>query len=265
MTFMSNHAADSPSPETSSPLLSLPMLDQVLPSNHRLPWQMNPAEQAMMIYLLERIRPKVAIEIGTRFGGSLQVIAQYAERVYSLDIDPEVTRRLQGRFPNVEYLIGPSDQTLPALVERLQREQEEVGFVLVDGDHTARGVCQDINHLLRMKPLVPIHILMHDTMNAVVRKGLTSADWQSCPYVHHVELDFVPGGVSRQPGFEGQLWDGFALAILKPTPRTGELKIVARSQMTFDAADRAYSPGLIRRGLNRLARMQAARSAQGVR
>src|SRR3954451_15014595 len=62
MTFMSNHAADSPSPETSSPLLSLPMLDQVLPSNHRLPWQMNPAEQAMMIYLLEQIRPRVAIE-----------------------------------------------------------------------------------------------------------------------------------------------------------------------------------------------------------
>lgn len=150
--FMSNQLACSPAFETSTPLPTLPLLDRVLRSNLRLSWQMTPAEQAMMIYLLERIRPKVAIEIGTRFGGSLQVIAQYAERVYSLDIDPEVKRRLNGLFPNVEYLIGPSDRTLPALLDRLQREQAEVGFVLVDGDHTAKGVCKDINNLLRFKP-----------------------------------------------------------------------------------------------------------------
>lgn len=103
---------------------------------------------------------------------------------------------------------------------------------------------------------------MHDTMNSVVRRGLRSADWANCPYVHHVELDFVPGGVSSQPGFEGQLWDGFALAILEPTPRVGDLRIIARSQMTFEAADRAYSPGLIRKALNRLEKWQTSRSAR---
>ena len=149
----------------------------------------------MMIYLLERIRPKVAIEIGTRFGGSLQVIAQYSEQVYTLDIDPEVAERLKRRFPNVEYLIGPSDQTLPTLIDRLQREEAEVSFVLVDGDHTASGVRKDIDNILRLRPVVPIHLLMHDSMNRVVRQGLTSANWLGCPYVHRVELDFVPGGV----------------------------------------------------------------------
>ena len=111
---MSNRLASTSVSDKSNSTQTLPMLNQLLRSDHPLPWQMNPAEQAMMIYLLERLRPKVAIEIGTRFGGSLQVIAQYSERVYSLDIDPEVTDRLKGRFPNVEYLIGPSDQTLPA-------------------------------------------------------------------------------------------------------------------------------------------------------
>jgi cephalosporin hydroxylase len=57
---------------------------------------MSPAEQVAMLFLLEHLRPKVAIEIGTRFGGSLQVLAKNCERVCSLDIDPEVPRRLEG-------------------------------------------------------------------------------------------------------------------------------------------------------------------------
>jgi Cephalosporin hydroxylase len=265
MISMSNRLASTSVSEKANSTQTLPMLDRLLQSDHLLPWQMNPAEQAMMIYLLERLRPKVAIEIGTRFGGSLQVIAQYSERVYSLDIDPEVTDRLKGRFSNVEYLIGPSDQTLPALIERLQREEAEVCFVLVDGDHTAPGLRKDINNLLKLKPTVPMHVLMHDSMNPVVRHGLSSASWPGCPYVHRLELDFVPGGVSSRPEFRGQLWDGFALAILEPTPRVGDLKITASSQMTFQAADRAFSPGLIRKALNRLARMRAERSAQKAR
>jgi hypothetical protein len=262
---MSNRLAIGSVSEKSNSTQTLPMLDQLLGSDHPLAWQMNPAEQAMMIYLLERLRPKVAIEIGTRFGGSLQVIARYCERVYSLDIDPEVTDRLKGRFPNVEYLIGPSDQTLPALINRLQREEAEVGFVLVDGDHTAPGLRKDIDNLLQLRPVVSMYVLMHDSMNPVVRKGLRSANWPGCPYVHRVELDFVPGGVSARPEFHGQLWDGFALAILEPTPRIGDLKIGASSQMTFQAADRAFSPGLIGKALNRLTRMQAERSAQKAR
>ena len=49
---------------------------------------MSPAEQAALVFLLEHLRPKVAIEIGTRFGGSLEVLEQFCERVYSLDVDP---------------------------------------------------------------------------------------------------------------------------------------------------------------------------------
>ena len=262
---MSNRLTSGSVFERSNSSQTLPMLDQLLRSDHPLAWQMNPAEQAMLIYLLERLRPKIAIEIGTRFGGSLQVIAQYSERVYSLDIDPEVTERLKGRFPNVEYVIGPSDQTLPALIDRLQREEAEVSFVLVDGDHTAAGVRKDIDNLLRLRPVVSMHVVMHDSMNPVVRRGLRSANWPGSPYVHRVELDLVPGGVSARPEFHGQLWDGLALAVLEPTPRIGELKIAASSQMTFQAADRAFSPGLIRKALNRLARIQAEKSAHKAR
>ncbi len=81
------------------------------------------------MHLVEHLKPKAAIEIGTRFGGSLQVLAKFCDRVYSLDIDPEVQDRLKGRFENVEYLIGPTDETLLPLLDRLQRESTEVGFI----------------------------------------------------------------------------------------------------------------------------------------
>ena len=126
---------------------------------------------------------------------------------------------------------------------------------------TAAGVRKDIDNLMRVSSLLSIHVVMHDSMNPVVRRGLRSANWPDSPYVHRVELDFVPGGVSARPELHGQLWNGLALAVLKPTPRIGELKIAASSQMTFQAADRAFSPGLIRKALDRLARIQAEKSA----
>ncbi len=120
------------------------------------------------------MRPKIAIEIGTRFGGSLQILARYCEKVYSLDIDPDVPRRLEGKYPNVEYIIGPSDETLPPLIERLQREGAELSFALVDGDHSATGVKADIDNLLKFTPTVPLYIIMHESFNPDCRNGLNN-------------------------------------------------------------------------------------------
>ncbi len=134
-------------------LANAPLLGSVLGSE-RKSWLMSPAEQMAMIYLLEFSRPEIAIEIGTRFGGSLQVLAKYAEKVYSLDIDPEVPVRMGSQYDNVEYIIGPSEETLPALLKKLREEGKTPGFCLVDGDHSIAGVQADIDALLVIKPLV---------------------------------------------------------------------------------------------------------------
>ena len=99
------------------------------------------------------------------------MLARHCGRVYSLDIDPEVRERLKGRFENVEYLIGRSDETLPPLIDRLQREKTEVGFVLIDGDHSTDGVRRDIDNILRYKPSTTLYIIMHDSFNPVVSAG----------------------------------------------------------------------------------------------
>jgi hypothetical protein len=45
---------------------------------------------------------------------------------------------LGGKFANVEYLIGPSDQILPSR-SIAQRKGAELSFALVDGDHSRDG------------------------------------------------------------------------------------------------------------------------------
>jgi hypothetical protein len=252
--------SNDPDPEKAGQGLAFaPLVFRTLEADHLNYWMMSPSEQMAMIFLMEHLRPKVAIEIGARFGGSLQVLSKYCERAYSLDIDPEVPERLAGRYANVEYLIGPSDQTLPPLVDRLQGERAAVSFVLVDGDHSADGVRKDINNLLRFKPTVPMYIVMHDSFNPECRRGLREADWAGCPYVHAVELDLVAGSVNPSPAFRGQLWGGLALGILKPEPRRGRFEITGRAERTYEyaleAGRRRNRPSLQRRVLNRLRRM----------
>ncbi|MDB5350938.1 MAG: hypothetical protein JWN86_2185 [Planctomycetota bacterium] len=237
--------ADQPGSENSAhPLLEAPLVGQALGVDAKLDWLMTPAEQVGMLYLLNQLRPKVAIEIGTRFGGSLQVLSRYSDKVYSLDIDPEVTKRLHGRFSNVEYLTGPSDEVLPGLLDRLQADEAELSFALVDGDHSTEGVRKDIDALLKYTPRVPMYIVMHDSFHGVCRDGLKAADWAGCPYVHAVELDFVPGIVNPFPASLGQLWGGLALGVLKPEPRSGPLEITEWSKLTYELANAAYEASL---------------------
>jgi hypothetical protein len=196
-------------------------------------WQMQPGEQTALVALLAGLRPKVAIEIGSRYGGSMQVLAKYAERVISVDIDPTCKERLGPRFPNAEFVTGDSRETFPPLMTRLEQEGAEVGFVLIDGDHTAAGVQADVRGLLTYRPKCPLFVVMHDSFNPPVRQGIRSAPWASNPHVHAVELDFVHGVLTHDPEAYREMWGGLALAVLLPTPRPGPLTVTGRMDHQF--------------------------------
>ena len=232
---MKVYYSDDPDPGKAGQGLALaPQILAVLGQPELSYWMMSPAEQIAMVYLLEHLRPRVGIEIGTRFGGSLQVLAKYCDRVFSLDIDPDIPRRLAGKHSNVEYVIGPSRETLPPLLSRLSAEEAQVGFILVDGDHSAAGVEADINNILAYRPVVPFFVIMHDSFNPDCRQGLKEAKWADCPYVHVVELDFVPGTVNPSPTFRDQLWGGLALGILLPERRQGRFEVVGKANRTYE-------------------------------
>ena len=200
--------------------------------------QMTACEWMSLQYILAGLRPKRAIEVGTYKGGSLQVLAHFCEHVASIDIDSSVPDALAGQFTNVTFYTGNSAELLPSVLQSNVQDRKPVGFVLIDGDHSTEGVRRDINALLSVPPSADMVVLMHDAFNPDCRAGILSADWELCPYVHEVEIDYIPG-VYHQQAYDTAaprtMWGGFACALLKPESRKGDLVISQRQQGLFDA------------------------------
>ena len=116
-------------------------------------------------------------------------------------------------------------------MERLATEGAEVGFILIDGDHSAAGVQGDIRALLKYQPRCPMFVVMHDSFNPHVREGIRTAPWSENLYVHAVELDYLPGILTLDPDAYREMWGGFALAVFLPEPRSGPLTVTARMEL----------------------------------
>lgn len=204
-------------------------------------WIMESSERVAMMALLQWLKPSCSIEIGTREGGSLSIIADLSSKVFTLDIDPNCINGAS-RFPNAEFIAGDSHRSLPDVLRTIEDRGLKLEFVLIDGEHAEDGVRGDIERILRYRPTAPCYILMHDSFNPFCREGMLSAAWDRCPYVHSVDIDFVPGKL-YPPGetcygmqVGGQMWGGLGLAVMRPEPRVGPLKILAGSQHLFEIA-----------------------------
>jgi hypothetical protein len=204
---------------------------------------------------------KIQARRGARSGDvsrrKLAGLSRYSKRAVSLDIDPTASQRIAGRFPNVTFEVGNSAEVLPSLVARVQ---DKLGFVLIDGDHSEKGVLCDINSILAITPRQPIGMVLHDSFMPACRQCMRRAAWASSPYVHYVEFDFVPGCV-----LPTSMVGGFAFALLKPERRSGDLMIFESQRQKFDVVRRyaqsaiaTARPSLIRRGARRIKRMMAS-------
>ncbi len=207
-------------------------------------WQMSLVEKLTLTAILRRLRPQLALEIGTYEGGSLQVLSTYSQAVISLDINPAVAEKLDGRFSNAEFRSGTSVHLLPDLVASFNRAGKTPQFVLVDGDHSTEGVRRDIESLLALQPVNDVVVILHDSFNPDCRAGMTSANWSSSPHVHAVEIDFVPGAFFQEPYGTvpaGSMWGGFGCALLKPERRQGVLEIKQSERKVFETVLRQLS------------------------
>lgn len=231
-------------------------------------WMMTDAERCALSALLNVLRPRCAIEVGVYRAGSLALLAQHATKVYALDINPDCANAYSTRFPNVEFVIGRSQETLPALIDNIQRKGEPLEFVLIDADHRETGVRRDIENVLRYRPQRPLYLLMHDSFNPGCRAGMKHAPWTSNPYVHLVELDFVLGRfVGCEEGrSQREMWCGLALAVMLPELRTSPLTIHENESLAFETALRrsvyrwwnpAYSIPRVRAHASQMLRQKA--------
>lgn len=201
-------------------------------------WEMTDAERLALTGLLAELRPACAIEVGVYRAGSLAALSRFCKKVYALDIDPTCETRFHEKFPNVEFVIGDSKQTLPQVIARIEAAQEPLGFVLIDADHSREGIQHDIDSVLRYTPGSPLYIIMHDSFNPDCRRGIKDAKWSASPYVHMVELDFVVGRflTDEEPDSYRQMWCGFALAILLPERRNGEVIVHQNEALLYRTA-----------------------------
>jgi Methyltransferase domain len=185
---------------------------RTIPLLHDPLWQMSFGERAALEGLLSQLKPRLSIELGTAQGGSLERIAFHSERVHTFDlIDPPINR---ASYANVEFHVGDSHEALPDELARLVTEGRTVDFALVDGDHSADGVRQDLEDLLASPAVANTIIVLHDTVNEMVRAGIEQVHLEAFPKVAYVELDFVAGYMFREPSLLHELWGGLGLVIV---------------------------------------------------
>jgi hypothetical protein len=198
--------------------------------------QMGYNETAMFQSLLSTLRPKCTIEVGTETGVTLALLARHSTKAFSIDIDPMVKTRLEGKFPNTEFFTGSSHDVLPVVLKKLTDEGTTPDFIFIDGDHSAEGVRRDVEHVLSVRPLTQMVVMMHDSFNPGCRKGILAANWSRNPYCHYVELDFCTGVLHPDEACLRQMWGGLAFALFLPQPRKHTLEVKTTHQMMFEAA-----------------------------
>jgi predicted O-methyltransferase YrrM len=181
-------------------------------------WQMSSSERASILYLLSKTRKdSIAIEIGSYKGGFTQQLSKRFNLVYSLDINHDNIVN-KDQYDNVIWVTGDSAKTLPKLLKKLK--DKDIGFILIDGDHSSEAVLRDINNVLEYTPIKDTLILMHDSWYEGTRNAINNANWNNNQYVQLVEKDFVPGDLINH-GFVG----GLALSYLSTDKRRYDIEI----------------------------------------
>jgi hypothetical protein len=173
-------------------------------------WQMTYGERAALEGLVTAARPEVAIEIGTAAGGSLDCVASHSGAVHAFDLEEP-----RAELPaNVTMHVGDSRETLPRALAALEEAGKTVTFALVDGDHTAAGVRADLEALVGSAAVDFALIVLHDTMNPEVRRGILAAQLDRAPRVVYADLDLVPGFLASRGEFADRLWGGLGLVVV---------------------------------------------------
>lgn len=173
-------------------------------------WQMSLGERAAIEGVLADLKPEIAIEIGSMEGACLRHLAVHAGEVHSFDLAPPTLPQPD----NVTLHTGDSHELLPPFLTELAGKGRNVDLAIVDGDHTPQGVRRDIEDLLDSAAVARTVMLIHDTANERVRRGIEAVRFAAWPKVTHVELDWIPGRLFAEPALRNELWFGLGLVLV---------------------------------------------------
>jgi hypothetical protein len=181
-------------------------------------WQMSRGERAALEGMLTQWRPRLAVQIGTADGGSLERMARHAEAVHAFDFIPPALEAGE-RFANVTFHTGDPQELLAAFLAALADDGGNVDFVLLTGDGAPGGVRRSLEQLLDSPAVARTAILVHQVNNERVRRGLDGVHFDAWPKVAAVEPDFVPGYMVAEERGRHELWGGLALVLVDAARR----------------------------------------------
>ena len=109
--------------------------------------------------ILKTINPKIIVEIGTYFGGSVKLWRDTFKPTTLITID---IKAWASPIDDVEYVIGSSHDK-PDEVKKLLKGKE-IDFLFIDGDHRAEAVTKDFElylPLVRQGGLIMFHDVIY--------------------------------------------------------------------------------------------------------
>ena len=116
---------------------------------------------------------------------------------------------------NVTLHTGDSHVLLPKVLSELASAGVNVDFALVDGDHSADGAERDLRDLLASDAIRRTVIVLHDSLNDLVRAGFNRIDYAAEPKVVYADLDFIGGHLSYRGSFHHELWGGLGIVVAR--------------------------------------------------
>lgn len=194
------------------------------------------AERLALSTLLRNTKPKVALEVATKGQRSSSALRHAVPVLFHLS-DADVPAHDDDVALNVSHIHAPVREALPVLLSELALAQMPLDMIFLDGDESGvAAVAESITCILKEPPQDLLYLLIRGSFNPACRARLLDVPWADSPYVHSVEIDFVPGGVIDRPGTarDGHLGGGLALAVLHPQIRSNSLLVSQAAAKIFE-------------------------------
>jgi len=166
----------------------LKMLDNILKVTFNLiitrPWQIM-EEIKNLLLILDKVKLKVVLEIGTARGGTLFLFSNIAHEEATLilvDLSQTIEKRILFRYIKKEkqkiYLIQGDSHKIETFrkIEEILKGRK-VDFLFIDGDHSYEGVKKDFemySPLVRKGGIIAFHDIIPDYYT---RYGIKTGSW----------------------------------------------------------------------------------------
>jgi len=138
-----------------------------------------------LLLILDKVKPKVVLEIGTARGGTLLLFSNIAEEeatLISVDLYQTIEKRILFRYikkvKQKIYLIQGDSHSIETLrkIKAILRDNK-VDFIFIDADHSYEGVKKDFemySPLVRKGGIIAFHDIIPDYYT---KYGIKTSSW----------------------------------------------------------------------------------------